>query len=114
MHDIPQRLAGVLFEIEAVLRSSGKWEAAPPSAAALSSLQPFCLDTLSLEQWLQWIMLPRMKDILEHQQPLPRNSAIAAYAEECLHASDPQVLELLALIRRFDELIRIQAGRRTH
>ncbi|WP_258876037.1 YqcC family protein, partial [Pseudomonas aeruginosa] len=28
---------------------------------ALASPEPFCVDTLALEQWLQWIFLPRMK-----------------------------------------------------
>lgn len=114
MHDIPKRLAAVLLEIEAVLRSNGRWETAAPPVTALASSEPFCVDTLRFEQWLQWIFLPRMQHILEHQQPLPASSAIAAYAEECLLLDDPQMCELLALIRRFDQLIAIEARSGMH
>lgn len=114
MHDIPARLADVLLEVEAILRRSGKWDEHQPSTAALDSSQPFCLDTLEFEQWLQWILLPSMKQILEHRKPLPGSSAITEYAEECLPKRDPQMLSLLQAIKRFDDLITIQAGQKLH
>lgn len=114
MHDIPQRLADVLLEAEALLRISGKWEKKQPPTTSLASSEPFCLDTLNFEQWLQWILLPRMKQILEHRKPLPTRSAITEYAEECLQKSDPRMVKLLALIKRFDDLITIQAGQKLH
>ena len=114
MHDIPNRIADVLLEVEAILRSSGKWETSRPPAAALVSSQPFCIDTLRFEQWLQWIFLPRMKQILEQNRPLPAKSGILVYAQETLSRADPPTGSLLALIRRFDELIAIQAGAQLH
>lgn len=114
MHDIHQRLADVLLEVEAILRRTGKWDEEPPSAAALRSAEPFCIDTLQFPQWLQWKLLPRMKMLLEHRQPLPARSGIAEYAEVCLRGHDPLDLKLLGAIKRFDELIAIQAGMRLH
>jgi len=114
MHDIPNRIADVLLEVEAILRTSGKWDANQPSRKALGSSQPFCLDTLRFEQWLQWIFLPRVKQILEHSKPLPRKSGIFTYAREYLHRNDPPTADLLTLIKRFDDLIAIQAGARQH
>ncbi|UCC56638.1 MAG: YqcC family protein [Gammaproteobacteria bacterium] len=114
MHDIPNRIADILLEVEANLRTSGKWDAYQPPQEALISSQPFCFDTLRFEQWLQWIFLPRMKQILELRQPLPRNSGIFAYAQETLHKNDSPAVKLLALIKRFDDLIAIQAGARPH
>ena len=114
MHDIPQRIADVLLEVEASLRGSGKWEQIRPSRHALSSSQPFSIDTLRFEQWLQWIFLPRMKDILEQQKPLPQRSAIHVYAEGCLRKRNTNEANLLALIKRFDDLITIQAGMNLH
>lgn len=110
MHDIPQRIADVVLEVEANLRVSGQWEQDAPSPAAMASSQPFCLDTLRFEQWLQWIFLPRMKDILEQQHPLPARSGIYEYAEDCCHKDDLRSGQLLALIKRFDELISIQSS----
>lgn len=114
MHDIPQRIADVLLEVEANLRRSGKWEHSQPAPGALASPQPFCLDTLRFEQWLQWIFLPRMKVILEQQRPLPAKSGIYHYAEEALRKKDYSSHSLLGLIKRFDDLITIQAGALRH
>jgi len=114
MHDIPNRIADVLLEVEANLRSSGRWDPDRPPDAALCSNAPFCLDTLRFEQWLQWIFLPRMKQILEHRRPLPAKSAIFSYAQEYIRKTDPQGSNLLNLIKRFDDLISIQASARKH
>ncbi len=110
MHDIPNRIADVLLEVEASLRTHGKWDESRPADSDLSSTTPFCLDTLKFEQWLQWIFLPRMKDTLEQTKPLPAQSAIFEYAEECLHKNDPSTNALLKQLKIFDELISIQAG----
>ncbi len=110
MHDIPSRIADVLLEVEASLRTHGKWDECKPADIDLSSTTPFCLDTLKFEQWLQWIFLPRMKDTLEQTKPLPAQSAIFEYAEECLHKNDPSTNTLLKQLKTFDELISIQAG----
>jgi len=114
MHDIPNRIADILLEVEATLRTSGKWDALQPPEGALLSPEPFCIDTLSFEQWLQWIFLPRMKQILEFKKPLPVKSGIFVYAQEQLPKEYPPVGKLLTLIKRFDELISIQSGARQH
>jgi uncharacterized protein YqcC (DUF446 family) len=114
MHDIPNRIADVLLEVEASLRSSGQWDTASPPAADLISRQPFCIDTLRFEQWLQWVFLPRMQQILEQRKPLPRKSGIFVYAQQYLCKSDPVTGNLLRSIKRFDDLITIQSGARRH
>ncbi|MCG8379165.1 MAG: YqcC family protein [Proteobacteria bacterium] len=114
MHDIPNRIADVLLEVEASLRIHGKWDDVKPTASALNSSYPFCLDTLSFEQWLQWIFLPKMKDTIEQTKPLPEQSAIFEYAEECLHKNDPSTDNLLKQLKMFDDLISIQASIQRH
>lgn len=114
MHDIPDRIADVLLEVEAALRTGGKWEAHEPPREALSSSIPFCVDTLRFEQWLQWVFLPRMKHILEQRRPLPRKSGILPYAQEYLDKTNPTTGGLLRQIRRFDELIAIQSAAIRH
>jgi len=114
MHDIPERIADVLLEVEANIRTSGRWEQEPPHRRDLSSTQPFCVDTLRFEQWLQWIFLPRMKQIIEQKKPLPRSSGIYVYAHESLRNNDFSTSRLLKLIKRFDDLIAIQSAARPH
>ncbi len=114
MHDIPNRIADVLLEVEASLRTHGKWDECKPDASDLNSTIPFCMDTLKFEQWLQWIFLPRMKDTLEQTKPLPSQSGIFEYAEDCLRKNDPSTNTLLKQLKRFDDLISIQASVRRH
>ncbi len=114
MHDIPNRIADVLLEVERTLRCNDKWDQNQPAVSALSSVQPFCMDTLRFEQWLQWIFLPRMKKILEGPQPLPAKSGILVYAQAYLRKNDPPTSSLLKLIKRFDDLITLHSHVRQH
>ena len=57
-------VAQQLLLIERELRTLDMWSVEPPVPEALASVEPFCVDTLRFEQWLQWIFLPRMKAIV--------------------------------------------------
>ena len=114
MHDIHQRIVDVLLELEAELRKHDWWEEQAPPASTLASQQPFCVDQLAFEQWLQWVFLPRMKDIIETSRPLPTQSGIFVYAEECLRHYGSRSTHLLALIKRFDELVTLEATQKRH
>ena len=96
-------LAEHLLLIERELRVQGWWQEEAPSAEALASPEPFCVDTLAFEQWLQWILLPRMKAIVEADHPLPQASGICAMAE--LVYREARVVSLLEALRAFDALI---------
>lgn len=98
-------LAEQLLLIERELRRLGLWSAIEPDAEALASREPFCVDTLSFRAWLQWILLPRMKTLIEAAAPLPTASGIREMAEEVYGASGQQVGALLGLLGGFDSLI---------
>ena len=91
--------------IEAELRRINLWEASPPAADRIASRQPFCCDTLSCAQWLQWQFLPRMQSLLQNGEALPDSCAIFPYAEYCFDGVEKNTHKLLTLIRQFDELI---------
>ena len=97
-------IADQLLLIERELRVQGWWETESPSEQALSSQQPFCIDTLAFEQWLQWIFLPRMKQLLESGAPLPQASGIHVMAEQ-VYGSDVAARALVKLLGDFDRLI---------
>ena len=48
------------------------WSDAKPSKSALLSDAPFCCDTLTFAQWLQFIFEPKMRRIADHGDPLPQ------------------------------------------
>jgi uncharacterized protein YqcC (DUF446 family) len=103
-HTRREALAVVLNRMEAALRAAHEWEDERPAERLLASTQPFSFDTLTFQQWLQWQMIPRMREILGSYAELPESSAILPYAEEFV-ANGGQGRELLRLIERFDELI---------
>ena len=78
---IHSAVAELLIDIEGELRKLGQWSRIPPSDKALSSAQPFCIDTLTLPQWLQYIFLPALYKILEEKQGLPGRCGVAPMAQ---------------------------------
>lgn len=98
-------VAEQLLLIERELRVLGWWADAAPSAEALSSPEPFCVDTLAFEEWLQWIFLPKMKIILESGADLPQVSGIRPMAEMAFRERPVEVRALLESLGEFDRLI---------
>lgn len=98
-------VADHLLLIERELRSLGWWSESSPGAEALASVEPFSVDTLDFEQWLQWIFLPRMKLILENDLPLPNASGILEMAEMVYSTRQQETHRLQQLLAQFDQLI---------
>jgi len=102
---LSHQIADLLLAIEAELRRLGLWETTPPKPEQLASLIPFCHDTLEFHQWLQWLFLPQMKQIIEQELILPSESEIEPIAEHSLQKLGPDGEPLLTLITQFDRLI---------
>jgi uncharacterized protein YqcC (DUF446 family) len=94
-------IASLLIDIEAELRRLRLWQAELPTAEALASTEPFCVDTLTFPQWLQFIFLPRMHALMTVEQlPLGR-CEITPLAEQYFGGGK---LDVLALLRALDAL----------
>lgn len=94
------RVAGLLLELEATLHDLGLWAEDVSHPQALASVQPFCIDTLAFEQWLQFVFLPRMHTLLDAGAALPPSCAIAEMGEICF-AGDAHA-GLVVLLRAID------------
>jgi uncharacterized protein YqcC (DUF446 family) len=101
-----QQLHQLLRQIEQELQSLQLWQQTAPSSEALNSREPFCVDSLSFCEWLQWIMIPRFDDMIRQQQPLPGSSDIAAMAEEAFKGVSADTRPLLGLIHQVDSTLR--------
>lgn len=99
------QVAEVLIDIEAQLRRLNLWDRIPPSSQALASTEPFCVDTLTLPQWLQFVFIPTLYEMLEDEAPLPQRCGITPMAEEFFRGSGLAVDELLQLLERIDALL---------
>ena len=99
--DIAERL----IDLEAQLRQLNLWAADPPSPDALASEQPFAMDKLALEEWLQFIFLPTLYQLLDTGAALPERCAIAPMAEETLGKRQLPTAALIATLEHLDQLI---------
>ncbi len=99
------QLADLILGIEAEMRRISLWDDERPSDEALSSLAPFCHDTLTFPQWLQWVFLAKMKMVLETEEDFPSSSEITPLAEYSFERLAQDTDRLLELIREFDAFI---------
>lgn len=97
--------ADLLLAMEAQLRLLDLWEAESPPIHDLESQEPFCVDTLRFTQWMQFILIPRLKILIEEKVPLPGTSNISVYAAEALNGVDFPADELLRLIQHLDNTL---------
>lgn len=98
-------LADILLDMEVQLRRLELWEHDFPADDALMSVEPFCVDTLSFTQWIQFVLIPRLKLLIEEQAPLPTTSDISNYAVEALNGVDFSTHEILRLIKHLDTML---------
>ncbi len=94
----------ILHDIEQAMRELSLWQPMPPEPEAFESKEPFSIDTMSAEQWLQWVLLPRMHAILAAEANLPTRFAITPYFEEALPGKEKLHNEL----QRLDDLLNIE------
>jgi uncharacterized protein YqcC (DUF446 family) len=93
-----------LGDLELKLRAEERWLAKSPSDSQLSSIQPFCVDTLAFEQWLQWVFIPRMQLLASKQLPLPGGCHLQPMGEQSLAHLSQRQSELLEVLGRIDRL----------
>ena len=98
-------VAGLLGELTAELQRLERWQADHPGSEALASELPFCVDTLSFDQWLQFVLIPRMEQLVLLQAPLPTSVSLYPMASEVYKEELAEVEALLRLIARFDLLL---------
>ncbi len=99
------QIGALVDDVERELRRLELWETQPPAPQALRSEQPFCFDTLTFTQWLQWIFIVRMRELLAGQAPLPASSDIHPLAEHIFAEQPYDSTQLLVLIKRIDEAL---------
>ena len=98
-------IAAQLIDLEAALRQLNLWSDESPSQEALSSEQPFAMDSLEFEEWLQFIFLPTLYEVLASGEALPERCAIAPMAEETIGKRVLPTDTLISTLRDLDQLI---------
>ncbi|MCF6436361.1 YqcC family protein [Pseudoalteromonas sp. MMG022] len=97
-----QHVMKLVQELEQILKSASLWQTQPIDPSLLQSAQPFCCDTLRFEQWLQFIFIPKMLQLLNQHADLPRNIALTPMAEVSL-STHGHVASVKHILSRLDE-----------
>ena len=100
-----EQVASLLGELEQTMKVKGLWSGMPPSPEAMSSQLPFCVDTMTFSEWLQWIYINRMRAMIEHGAELPKGGSLFPYAEEAFKAMGTDATVLLEIISRLDKVL---------
>lgn len=97
-------LHSLLIELEASLKQLNLWQAEYPSAEAMAYQEPFAIDTMPFENWLQFVLIPRFSDLLSNGATLPPSCHTAEMAE-VVWADHAERLHLISLLRQLDQTI---------
>lgn len=92
-----------IAEIEAEMKRIGYWSSEPLPEEAYEFRQAFAMDTMAFSQWLQFIFIPRVHQIIAGQGSFPANSAVGTQAIREFDA-DENAARLVGLLNEFDRL----------
>ncbi|BBG30594.1 MULTISPECIES: YqcC family protein [Zymobacter] len=99
-------LSDALARLEAAMRAGSMWRQDEPDAAAMASREPFCIDTLTMPQWLRFVLVARLKVLIDQRLPLPQGSQIAPAAELYLKGySNGARMPVIGVLREIDVLL---------
>lgn len=91
-------------EIEACLRSINRWQAEPLPDHLFENMGPFGSSTMSFEQWIQFVLVPTIRDIVNERASFPPYSQVGVYAVRTLDG-DTEAQPLVTLLSELDMLI---------
>src|SRR5947207_9877587 len=78
--DLHDRVSALADRIEAELRRLGRWSSEPLDPARLVDMGPFGMRTLAAEEWIQHVLVPRLRELAASRGELPHESQTAAWA----------------------------------
>jgi uncharacterized protein YqcC (DUF446 family) len=91
----------LIVKLEQSLREATLWSSNTLPVEVFQSKLPFALDTMSFEQWLQFIFIPKMTNLVNTRNPLPNNLKLMPMAERSFRAKDEHS-ELMKIINQID------------
>jgi len=91
-------------EIEAEMKRIGYWSDEPLPPEAYNFHRAFAMDTMAFSQWLQFVFVPRVQELVESGGPFPGRSQVGAQAVREFDGAD-EANPLIGLLGEFDRYI---------
>lgn len=95
----------LLHDLSEELKKLALWQDIPPNPELLASTAPFCCDTLTFEQWLQFVFIVKMRELVHAGLNLPLAISLLPMAEEAFKHLDETKLALFNVIANLDKLL---------
>lgn len=97
--DVQTKLQGIVVEMKHI----GYWQEEPLQPEQYDFRSAFAMDTMTFSQWLQFIFVPRVEQILDSQGTFPSRSQVGTQAIREWD-SVPEAAHLVELLCAFDAL----------
>ena len=90
-------------ELEAAMRADGMWPSTPPPKPLVVK-GAFGCENMAFTQWLAWVLIPRVREIVADKGRFPAGSAVAAYAVRELDGVS-EAGEVIKILIAFDKMV---------
>lgn len=107
--DLHTLIGAKATEIEEELKRLNRWQSDPLPAEKFENMGAFGSNTMTFEQWLQFILIPRIRQIVKDHDEFPSNSMLATYAVRVFDG-DYEATRLQELLYDIDQLINSPAN----
>ena len=104
-----EKIKQILALLEDNLKNSELWSEEEISEEKLSSKVPFCADTLSYPEWLQFVFIRRMQAIVDGEDELPSASGLFPMAQVYFGRDIFRFRELASILLKLDRALIDQA-----
>jgi uncharacterized protein YqcC (DUF446 family) len=103
MTDLNTAATQAIDTIEIEMKRIGLWQEEPLPAEAYDFRSAFAIDTMAFSQWLQFILVPRVRGLISAGGAFPAESHVAAQGVREFDGQ-PETDQLIALLSNFDAL----------
>jgi len=100
-----QETLTLLAQLKQELNALTLWQRCRPNTEQMVSTAPFHYDSLTFEQWLQFVFIERINLLIEKSQPLPSEISLLPMAEESFKNLGNKANTLLKVIGQLDCLL---------
>ena len=93
----------IIGEIELEMKRIGYWRTEPLPEIAYQFHQAFAVDTMTFTQWLQFILIPRVHQVLDENGVFPTSSMVGTQGLREFDGNE-RASRLVDLLLEFDQL----------
>ncbi len=89
------------------MMAANLWRMEPPGEDAFDSQQPFCVDTMTLPQWLRFVFVARLDALVQAGGALPEKCEVAPVVDTFLAQQGVKATDRLLVLKAVEEIDRL-------